>query len=268
LRRRYRVVAASNILEAAGARRRGGRFPVAITFDDDLDSHVREATPMLRSAGLPATFFLCGASLADRSTFWWEALQIVVDRREAPPATIPLVDSEDVGAAFARVPFAIHRVAKVVESLPPEQRKLVTDELVVRIDDDHLPAAFGPDRVQALVAAGFELGFHTRDHYVLTGLDRGELAGALHSGREELGSTASQRLELLAYPHGKADGRVAAAAKEAGFTLAFCGSRDVVTPATHPFLIGRIEPRANTPGRFALELARALHHSRRRRALA
>ena len=36
LRRCYRVVKAAEILEAAGNRRRGRRFPVAITLDDDL----------------------------------------------------------------------------------------------------------------------------------------------------------------------------------------------------------------------------------------
>ena len=36
LKKRYRVVPASRLLEAAAARRRGERFPVSITFDDDL----------------------------------------------------------------------------------------------------------------------------------------------------------------------------------------------------------------------------------------
>src|SRR5205807_10488023 len=47
LRRRYHVVPASQILAAAAGRRRGKRFPVALTFDDDLLSHVLTATPTL-----------------------------------------------------------------------------------------------------------------------------------------------------------------------------------------------------------------------------
>src|SRR5438128_2091558 len=45
LRRHYRVVPAAQLLEAARGRRRGERFPLAITFDDDLASHVRQALP-------------------------------------------------------------------------------------------------------------------------------------------------------------------------------------------------------------------------------
>src|SRR6266540_3190653 len=85
LRRRYRVVLAAQILEATRSRRRGQPFPVAITLDDDLSSHIRYALPALQRAGVPATFFLCGSSLREPQTFWWEALQRVVDDRLLGP---------------------------------------------------------------------------------------------------------------------------------------------------------------------------------------
>src|SRR5438034_7988202 len=48
--RHYRVVKAGELLDAVRARERGEPFPLAITFDDDLGSHVREALPALQSA--------------------------------------------------------------------------------------------------------------------------------------------------------------------------------------------------------------------------
>ena len=53
---------------------RGEPFPLAITFDDDLRSHVELALPILPVAGAPATFFLTGASLQGPASFWWERL--------------------------------------------------------------------------------------------------------------------------------------------------------------------------------------------------
>ncbi len=79
LARLYRVVPCRELQEAVAARRRGQRFPVAITFDDDLASHAGHALPALRAAGLPATFFLSGASLESPHRFWWERLQAAVD---------------------------------------------------------------------------------------------------------------------------------------------------------------------------------------------
>ena len=83
---RYEIVEAQEILSAASARRRGGKFPVAITFDDDLPTHARVAAPLLAQLGLPATFFLSGASLERPFQFWWERLQDAFDSGAALPA--------------------------------------------------------------------------------------------------------------------------------------------------------------------------------------
>ncbi len=76
LRRSYRLVTASQLHGAMLARRRGGRIPIAVTFDDDLASHGELAAPLLRRLGCPATFFLTGAGHA----FWWQRLQAAADR--------------------------------------------------------------------------------------------------------------------------------------------------------------------------------------------
>ena len=185
LRRCYRVVKAAEILEAAGNRRRGRRFPVAITLDDDLPSHVEEALPALQREGLSATFFLGGA---------W-----------------------------------------VIESTA---------------------GRFGPESVRALAEAGFDVGFHTLRHRSLPSLSDVALEQALHEGREELAAAAGRRLDLIGYPHGKADGRVADATRSARFALGFTTYWGLAVPEADPYLIPRIVP-ASSAGAFALQLARA-----------
>ena len=62
------VVPAEELQAAVAERQRGQRFPVCLTFDDDLSQHVDCAMPILRDTGVPATFFLCGrAWLAPRA---------------------------------------------------------------------------------------------------------------------------------------------------------------------------------------------------------
>lgn len=51
---------------------------------------------------------------------------------------------------------------------------------------------------------------------------------------------------MIAYPHGKADGRVAGAARAAGYELGLTGSPTRADPSTDPLLIGRVEARALT----------------------
>ena len=87
VRERYRIVRAEQLVDAAAARRPGERFPVAITFDDDLACHtsIVAAAPLDRQA--TATFFLTGASLEEPFTFWWQHLQRALDEGAGSSST-------------------------------------------------------------------------------------------------------------------------------------------------------------------------------------
>ena len=90
----------------------------------------------------------------------------------------------------------------------------------------------------------------------MTALDDAELQAALHDGRRELEAAAGTPLTAIAYPHGDADSRVAAAAAAAGFELGFVTAMAPITPATPRLLLNRPEILAASPPRFGLELAR------------
>jgi peptidoglycan/xylan/chitin deacetylase (PgdA/CDA1 family) len=255
LRRHYRVVPASGIVDATRGRRRGDRFPVAITFDDDVASHVLEACPALRRAGVPATFFLCGASLRAPHAFWWEDLQRAIDDRLVQPDGLPHVRETDLAAALERVPTAIRRVASAIERLEPARRAEVAAALRAAAAPAPSDSGIRANAVRALASAGCEVGFHTLRHHALPGLSDAELAEALREGRDNLAAAAGGPLELVAYPHGKGDQRVAEAARRAGFELGFTTVQRTVGPDTDPHLVPRIAP-APSPGGLALQLAR------------
>jgi peptidoglycan/xylan/chitin deacetylase (PgdA/CDA1 family) len=234
LRRHYRVVPAVEILPAIRARRRCSRFPVAITFDDDLPEHVREALPALTEAGLAATFFLTGAALEGPHAFWWEDLQRAVDT-----GSLNGLPHVDVGPTIARAPRAILDATGAIVRLSPSQR----EEVIVRLRDAVGPppesSGLRTDEVQQLVEAGCTVGFHTRGHDVLPSLSDAELERALRDGRRELESVTGEPTTSIAYPHGKSDERVAEAARNAGFSLGFTTARGAATAETDPLLVPR-----------------------------
>jgi peptidoglycan/xylan/chitin deacetylase (PgdA/CDA1 family) len=256
LQRTYHVVSPSRLLDAMLDRRAGDRFPVAITFDDDLRSHVDIAAPMLLSGGLPAAFFLCGAVAGATSSFWWEDLQELVDHPDAEPLQLRSWPELDLAPAARRTPYAIHEAAGLIERLPPERRDAVAAELRGRVRPR--PRGLTASDTGTLASSGFEIGFHTRRHYLLTTLDDTTLGTALTEGRQELDAAARQRLRMLAYPHGKADQRVAEAARSAGYDYGFTASDACVFPDTDALLLGRVEAQAVPIGYFARSLAALL----------
>ena len=248
LSRRYELVRAAELPEAAAGRAPGERVPVALTFDDDLPSHLEHAAPVLAGHGAVGTVFLCGAE----QPFWWQALQRAVDERALSADDLPGIPGELTADALARRPWAIARLAKAIEELTPDRRATVA--LVLTRLASHVPAPLDLEGARALRDAGWEIGFHTRPHDVLLQLDDAGLARALDDGRERL----PEPPRTLAYPHGKAGPREALAARDAGYEAAFTGVPEVFTESTDVHRIGRLQPSTKSLGRFALELARAL----------
>lgn len=246
LKARYRIVPASELLAAAHSRRRGQRFPASITFDDDLPSHRGTAAPILMRTGVPAAFFACGASLDRPFAFWWERLQAVADRR-----LDPAVQAD-----------TIHAVALGIQSMPPERRDAEAARLATLAGADPPEAGMRAADVRALAEAGFEIGFHTRHHYWLPGLDDEALARAMREGREQLEEAAGRPLEMVAYPHGGGDPRVALAARSAGYELGFITGDAAIGADADPLLLSRVEPSFASVGHFAFEVAVALLHGR------
>lgn len=257
LARCYRPVAAVDLPSAARARRRGQPFPVAVTFDDDLACHVQESMPVLRRLGVPATFFLSGASLERPYRFWFELLEPAVQADVALPAGLPGLSRPPVPGAE---PYEgeIHRVAMAIEELSPEQRDAVSATLRDRLPPDPDDSGLRAAQIRELVDAGFRVGFHTLRHDRLTSLDDEALAAAMLDGRGRLEEVTGDALVVIAYPHGKADARVAAAARQAGYHVGYTTAREAIVDGQDPLLLGRLEPSFESTGHFAVELVKLL----------
>jgi peptidoglycan/xylan/chitin deacetylase (PgdA/CDA1 family) len=240
--RHYRPVDAREILDAVRGRRRLDRFPVAITFDDDSPTYLRDAVPALRKEGLRATFFVCGASLEKPFAFWWERLQAAADAGLPIGQVLPGENLHAVGAA--------------VERMKPDERDAVAaalEELGARPRDVGLDAPG-----LAALAREHDIGWHTLRHHPVSGLDDERLRAAMHNGRDEVERIAGAPLEAIAYPHGAAGPREALAARAAGLRLGFVTRPVACTPDTDPLLIGRAEIGHAPLGVFAVRLERAL----------
>lgn len=250
LRRRYRVVAASELMTAVTERRRGARLPVAITFDDDLPSHVIHAAPALRRAGLPATFFLSGAGLNGPFSFWWQLLQRAWDR--------DLVNARMLeGWGVEAGAVSVRGIAATIQAMRPAERHAAATSLRAALGEDGGGDSLDRDAVAALATEGFEIGFHTLEHHDMTGLTAEELEAAIQTGRTELEEVVGAT-SMISYPHGRADARIAAAASAAGFRFGFVANGMAVRSDCDPHLLGRRYPSRGPEGRFELDVARTL----------
>lgn len=257
LRRRYRVVAADDVLEHARRRRRWQRIPVALTFDDDTPCHIEHALPVLRRHGLTATFFLNGIALGTPRAYWWEILQHARDAGRSWEALLPA----DVLAAATRLAGgeqpSPYEVSVAVQELTADGRAALVGRARAAVPGAP-PGGIVADGVRELTRAGMAIGWHGHAHEAMSLLDDEQLAEELDRGRDELERASGSALRILAYPYGRADERVADAARARGFATGFTTEPVAVESGDDPLLLGRIDGWQPSLGAFALELVLAV----------
>jgi peptidoglycan/xylan/chitin deacetylase (PgdA/CDA1 family) len=249
VRRHYEIVRAEELEQAARSRRRGQKFPVAITFDDDLACHATITLSILRRTGATATFFLSGASLEHPFAFHYERLQRATD--EGVTAVPALV----TGRPDATEPSDVHELSLMLQLMTPAERDAAAARLGASVGPDPPDSGIREEQVRLLADAGMTIGFHTFRHDSLTLLTDEQLAQALETGREGLAKAAGAPVDTIGYPHGRADERVAAAARHAGFTAGFTTQPVAITPSADPLLQGRVAPAFRSVGALAIQLA-------------
>jgi peptidoglycan/xylan/chitin deacetylase (PgdA/CDA1 family) len=233
------------VVDRTGRDDGSGRRPaVAVTFDDDLPSHLAHALPVLRETSVPATFFLSGRALNGRGPYWFQPLEALLDANGAGGTAALLrladTDTEQMVLACERDAELRRRVTTLASELPS-------------------PALLEPPAMATLSAAGATIGFHTLEHEALPGLDDAGLDDAVARGRDDLARAVAAPVRFFAYPHGKADTRTAAAVRRAGFDAAFTGRRQPVRRGDDRYRLGRWEPGPLAVDDLLVELAVRLH---------
>lgn len=222
------------------------RPAVAVTFDDDLPSHVGDALPVLREVVVPAAFFLSGRALHGLGAYWFQQLEALLlvhgTARTAALLDAPSSTPGSLGLACERNPELRRRVAEVSR-------------------DQREPAVLQREGIEALGAAGMTIGFHTLDHSILPALDDVALKAAIRRGRDQLAAAAHTDVRFFAYPHGKTDVRSSNAVRDAGFDAAFTGRPGAVRRRHDRYAIGRWEPGALRVDDLVAKLAMYLHRA-------
>jgi peptidoglycan/xylan/chitin deacetylase (PgdA/CDA1 family) len=214
----------------------------ALTFDDDSTTHHDIVLPLLRELRITATFFVMGRSMQGLSSLWFEKLDAMILAR----GIAEVADGIGVTTRDAQV------LAERCENDTRLQQRLEDEEIVVdgRLDRDD---------IKVLADAGMGIGFHTLQHRILTGLSDEAIDAALRDGRDELEAAVGEPVVLFAYPHGKADDRIADRVRSAGYHAAWTGRPHAIAPGSDRYQLGRWEPPPLVGHDFAARVAARLN---------
>jgi peptidoglycan/xylan/chitin deacetylase (PgdA/CDA1 family) len=240
-----------------------GRLParaMSITFDDGYADNHAVALPILRQHRMDATFFIASDFL-DGGRMWNDTVVEAV--RRAPQAELDLqslgLGSHRVGDPAERR-RAILSILGQTKYLPPAERAGLVRRLEATIGAA-LPndLMMTSEQLRQMLAAGMQIGGHTRRHPILARVDDEEARDEIAGGKRALESLLGSRLTLFAYPNGKPGQdyllKHAAMAREAGYSAAVSTSPGMARQGADLFQLPRFTPWDQTRWRFGLRLA-------------
>ena len=217
---------------------------VLLTFDDGYRDFAEQAWPILQSLGLPAVLFVPTAFPdVPGPGFWWDRLHAALRRTRKTSIMAPgvgRIELGDIGAG--RVAHKILRTH--AKTLAHDEAMTWLDRLIVSLAEiPSVHRVLGWDELRKLASEGLSVSSHSDRHALCTRLTPAELESDLLTSRcrieTELRDDAPPA--ALAYPASAANAEVCAAARVAGYEIAFGGQRGIDRlPFQNPFEIMRM----------------------------
>jgi hypothetical protein len=159
---------------------RGRRLPpnaVLVTFDDGY-ADIEAAVPILRRAGVPATFFIVTAFPDGGRLFWWDRIWLLLRRcrRERVeltyPAPLVIHPTRALGAAAHALIAAVKLTPRLHLERFWEGLERASGVALAAAEERALAAhtLLGWSAVRRLRGAGMDVQSHSHEHLVLNGL--------------------------------------------------------------------------------------------------
>ncbi|MBN7797433.1 polysaccharide deacetylase family protein [Parahaliea mediterranea] len=242
------------------------RRAVAVTFDDGYADNLLNALPVLNKYGVPATVFV-STRFIDGGLMWNDAVRESL--RGMPPGRLELADLglgdysvDDIDSRRA----AIREITREIKYRTPAQRQAVVDALAARASELPSDLMLSRAQLQALAAAGVEIGGHTVNHPILATLEADEAEWEIAQGRRDLEALLGSPPGLFAYPNGKRGEDFldihADLVRRAGYSAAVTTDWGVSTAASDRYLLPRFTPWDATAQRFLLRMLLNERHMR------
>jgi peptidoglycan/xylan/chitin deacetylase (PgdA/CDA1 family) len=247
VRRRFVAMTVSELRNAL----RTGKAPanaVAITIDDGYEDAYRYALPVLRSLGLPATFYVTTGFIERATWLWPDRVAYILDHSPLDSARWAsnghqLSVSLDTPARRQQGWFTL---TAYIETLPTREARRFLDELAHRLDvtlpetptQEYRAATW--EQLHDLADAGIEIGDHTWSHPLLPRCSRDELEQEIFTSKAILEERLGTEVRSFAYPHGGCNDQVREIVRQAGYQNAVISTNWESLDWTDDFTIPRL----------------------------
>jgi len=240
-----------------------GRLPqraLAITFDDGYADNVAIASPLLRKAEIPATFYICTGTLGQVSGMWWDTLAQIVFGRNTMSDSEKLDHAREVNNSFFNITMngvngnfdttdkSIRnidqiKIKDIYMQIWKEIQKIQLEQYSKQMNFEAVntyPMMQDSDVKSLSEHNLFEIGAHTQNHVQLSAHNTEIQEIEIQENVQYLKELTGRNVRSLSYPFGAYNSSTLAVAKQAGFDVACTTVPEVATRIDDALLLPRI----------------------------
>jgi peptidoglycan/xylan/chitin deacetylase (PgdA/CDA1 family) len=223
--------------------------PVLVTFDDGY-ADVEAAVPVLRKAGVPATFFIVTGFPDGGRLFWWDRIWLLLRRSPRPrveltyPTRLVVQPARALGASARAIIDAVKLTPDLDLTRFWDGLEEATGVALDAAEERALAARtlLGWSAIRRLRGAGMDVQSHSHEHLVLNALSPDAVQRDLTRSRRLLHDVLGEAPSSVAYPVGyQLSGVHRDAPSAAGFELGFTNGTGLCSPElADPFNVPRV----------------------------
>ena len=193
---------------------------VAISFDDGYADNYEHVLPILREAGVRATFFVTAGLIGTDAWLWFDRAMLVARqwarrKKDEPTAR---KRSEENGARRD-----VSAWLTSLKTLGPAERETEIERVAFGAqltDERRSYRLMDWDQVRELAETGHEIGSHSCSHPILPTLDEKSLEYEVGDARRRIAEQIGRNPAGFCYPNGDCDDRVKGVVRRAGYSYA------------------------------------------------
>lgn len=191
----------------------GTKLPVnsiIITFDDGFSDNYEIVFPVLKSMGIPATFFITVGQIGEADSLWFD--KVVYLLKKAVPGNYYLQSLDlaiDIDGETKN--NTIQDLLKILKKTDNTKRLALINELESRFAhafykyEKQLSATMTWEQIIEMADHGMEIASHTMTHPILSRLSHKELEWELSESKRIIEEKTGHPCESISYPVGGPD---------------------------------------------------------------
>jgi len=197
---------------------------LAITFDDGYRDNYTMAFPILKAHSIPATIFVTTGYINTNRTFWWDAVEMIVER------TAPELLNQFFKGKFYFKPGIPKNndyvtLLQYFNSIPAAERADILEGLIKQCENvtELRYQNLSWDEIMEMDKHGVAFGSHTVSHAIASEISKVQLVQEIVESKQVLENRLKKQVHSFAYPRGAAadyNDEVIQILKDSGYTCA------------------------------------------------